>query len=373
VQYHSYSGSDLAPVIMDMTREAVQLHGKPFFLGEYGIPSAYLGKSAKVDPTGIQVHNGMWATAFAGGSGAGAIWCIGSHVDKCNLYFHYRGLARFAQRVPWNHAQLQPFDVDAPTFDTPPKELHSVDFLIPAGRKYVFEIPSQTDFTIGRDGAIEGAKNLRSMLHCKKGRKAPPTFHVNFDKPSQFVVSVSRSVGDESNKLIVRVDGEIAVEEPFPASKAANPKSTLVRQYGNWRTPYDKSVVVDVPAGAHTIRPEAVGKDRLEVCYALRGAIAVEHMRPLRAHGLRTDTAAYLWIQSRLSTWWNALKGNEPIPFAGMSTTLRGLPDGRYRVEWWDTWEAKTLGAVEAECTGGALKLSLPTIERDVACVVEAK
>lgn len=373
MQYHNYQGTDTVPVIMALTRDTVQRHRKPFFLGEYGIGPRYAGRSAKFDETGVQIHNGMWAATFAGGSGAGALWYVKSFLDEKNLYFHYRALARFAKRVPWNHPELRPWPLGTPALDVEPKQTHYVDLEISTSHKYAFKRPPRTDFVIGPDGSIEGSEMIRPMLHCAKGRKAPPTFHVNLERPAQFVVTVVESIGNDSNKLRVHVDGKLVREVPFPASKEASPRSTYVKQYDNWKTPYHNSVSVDLPPGSHTIRPEALGKDRLEVHYVLKNAIAFERAHPLRAYGLRTGELAFVWLHNRSSTWWAEFAGKEPVPLSGMSMEARGLPDGAYRLEWWDTWAGKTAATAEAKSVGGVLTLAIPEVTRDVACVIERR
>ena len=373
VQYHNYQGADTAPVIVQLTLDPVQRHHKPFFLGEYGVGPRYAGRSAAFDKAGVQIHNGMWAAAFAGGSGAGALWYVKSFLDEKNLYFHYRGLARFAKRVPWNDPKLRRWELEAPTLAARPEQEHYVDLKIPTSHKYAFKRPPQTEFTINSDGTVLNSEMIRGMLHCGKDRKAPPTFHVDAKQPVQFVVTVSRSVGDESNKLLVHVDGELVREEPFPASKEADAKSTYVKEYDNWRTPYEKSVSVDLSPGRHTVRPEAVGKDRLEVQYTLKRGISFERTRPLRAYGLRTDASGYLWLQNRSSTWWTEYEGKKPIPLSGMALKARGLPDGVYRLEWWDTWAANAASEAEAKSVGGVLTLAIPEVTRDVACAIEPR
>ena len=372
-QFHNYSGRDTAQVITDMTRKVVDKHHKPFFLGEYGVGPAYRPQGFGFDKDGLHLHNGMWAAAFAGGAGAGAFWYVSNMLDARDLYYHYRGFADFADRVPWNHAALTRCVVGEPTFVQEPAQLHYVDLPLPMGRRHSFEKPKVTDFTIRRDGTMAGSEMLRGMLHCAEGRKAPPTFHLELERPAQFIIHVHRSVGDDTNKLVVRLDNKTVADAPFPASKEADPKSEYVEQYGNWRTPYDKRVVVQVPAGRHSIRPEAVGKDRLEVHYMLRGVVSFEHSQPLRILGLRTDRSAYLWVQNRSSIWWTLYRGKQPTALPAMVTKLRGLPDGSYRVTWWDTWRARPPVAADAKCSAGVMNLVIPPVDRDVACLIQAK
>jgi len=373
MQHHYYSRDEMVPHTTRMTRELVEPFNKPFFLGEYGVAPNFRPGKCDYDKTGIHLHNGMWAALFGRGCGAGAMWYISSYVEAFDLWFHYRALARFADRVPWNAPDFVPCQVDVPTFASLPKQLHYSDLNIPTSSKYAFKQSPQTDFVIQPDGTVENWQMLRPQLNVAKDRKSPPTFYVNLDRPAQFVMKVSMSVGNDTNRLLAHLDDERVVDEPFPASKEANPKSEYVEQYDNWRTPYDKAAVIDVPAGQHSIRCEAVGKDRLELVYQLRGAIAFERTYPLRAFGFRTSRSAYLWFQNRSSTWWTAWEGKEPTPLTGMTTKVRDLPDGVYRIDWYDTWAGRVLSTTEATSADGALAIVLPTVTRDLACIVTSR
>ena len=373
VQHHYYGRAGLATPIAQMTQEAVRRYKKPFFLGEYGIGRDFRPGTAPYDARGVNVHNGLWAATFAQGSGAGAPWYIKDYLDARDLYGHYRALARFTRRVPWNRADLRPCTVDVPEVEARPTESRYVDLPIPVSTTYAFKRPPKTDFVIQPDGSFANADMLRGMLHCQRARKAPPTFHVTLDRPGKFTVAVSMSVGDETNKLLISLDGKRVAEQPFPAGKQFNPKSEHVEAYNNWRTPYRKSVAIDVPAGRHAIRPEAVGKDRLEVRYVLEGAVAFSRSRPLRAMGLRTDTAAWLWLRNRSSNWRTLYDNGKVIPIPGATTNVRGLPDGSYRIEWWDTWAGTTSATADAASKGGILHLNIPAITHDVACLISPR
>ncbi len=373
IQHHFYSQTEMVPPIMELTRSVVEPFRKPFFLGEYGVGPAFRPGDCTYDKAGIHMHNGMWAAMFAGGSGAGAMWYVNDYVERFNLWFHYRALANFAKRVPWNAPDLTRCEVDAPAFVRLPERLHYTDLRIPTSTKYAFQKSPKTDFVVGPDGTVIDWEMLRPQLNASRAIKSPPTFHLTLDRPARFVVKVNRSVGDETNKLLVYLDGRRVVEQPFPAGKEFNPESEYIARYKNWITPYNKEVVVEVPAGRHTVRCEAVGKDRLEVEYFLRGAIAFERSRPVRAFGLRTSHAAYLWFQNRSSTWWTAWEGKAPIPLQGLTTRVHGLSDGTYRVEWYDTWQGKVTSTTTAECKGGVIELTLPKLTRDVACIVTKK
>jgi len=319
----------------------------------------------------VQLHNGMWGSLFAGGAGAGAWWYVSSYLDKFDLYAQYRPLAEFARRVPWTAANLRPYSLPQPTFATPPKQRHLEDIALPVSAQYAFKIPPVTRIEIDAKGNLPQPEMLRGQLNCSEARKAPPTFVTRFGHPVDLIIRVTTSVGDTSNKLLVALDGKIIVEKPFPAGGDVDADSEYIEAYENWRTPYDEKVVIPIPAGEHEVRPEAVGKDRLEVEYSLGGAVAFEDMAPLRTLAFRTDDAAYAWLQNRSSTWRRLWDAKQPVPLEGMLLTCPGLSPGNYRVEWFDTWTGKTIGHEDVVSSGKPLSVAIPPVSRDVACLIE--
>jgi hypothetical protein len=370
-QVHTYVRSDLAEAQEKLVSEMTGTYNKPFFIGECGLAPGHGEGRYEWDADGLHIHNGLWAPTFAGAAGAGAFWYVEPSLDARDLYHLHRPLADFAGTIPWNSADLKPAQVSVPVFETLPAELHFTDFVVPVATKFAFEKPPVTTFDLHQDGRIENAEMIRPYLHCAEGRKAPPTFRVHFDKPGEFVVHVTESVGNDRNKLLVYVDGNQAVEKDFPAGKGLGKGSTYIEQYDNWKTTYDERVVVPVPAGDHEIRPEAVGKDRLEVGYSLSNYLCFEKSGPVRLTGVATHDAAFLWLQNRLSNWTTLWEKRELLPVpAGMVATVRGLADGAYRLEWWDTWKGGVTATQEGQCLAGQLRLELPRVERDVACRV---
>jgi hypothetical protein len=62
-----------------------------------------------------------------------------------------------------------------------------------------------------------------------------------------------------------------------------------------------------------------------------------DHPR-IRALGLRGKSMSMLWVQNVDQTWWNVVH-RKPVPVIDAARlTLSGFPQGRYRVEFWDTW-----------------------------------
>jgi hypothetical protein len=100
-----------------------------------------------------------------------------------------------------------------------------------------------------------------------------------------------------------------------------------------------------------------------------QAAVKADHPR-VRALGLRGRTMSILWVQNADHTWWNVVH-KKPIPaIEGARLTLAGCPQGRYRVEYWDTWTGVVTRETDLRSSRGEIELALPRLERDAALKV---
>ncbi len=88
---------------------------------------------------------------------------------------------------------------------------------------------------------------------------------------------------------------------------------------------------------------------------------------PVTPFGVAGRDEALVWLLDRACDWPDGAKTDNPAPVKGATVTLTGLSAGRWGIEWWDTLEGQSLGAVEAEVSSGSLQLSPPSFEADIA------
>ncbi|MBP1692898.1 MAG: hypothetical protein H6Q37_781 [Chloroflexi bacterium] len=112
IQKHEYAhqvksaNKDLAErVAADFKRLARSAPAKPILLGEFGFGTEGYGND--VDRTGIHLHNGIWATTFAGYAGSGMYWYWDVYVETYRVWHHFQGLSRFLEGV--DLSQYKPF------------------------------------------------------------------------------------------------------------------------------------------------------------------------------------------------------------------------------------------------------------------------
>lgn len=112
------------------------------------------------------------------------------------------------------------------------------------------------------------------------------------------------------------------------------------------------------------------GKDWAEINRYTFVGVRDPRYASLDQYGLRDEKMALLWLHDQESNWFNDKYGKQPQPQQGLQTTLRGLGDGRYRIEWWDTRAGQPLVTTTAVSKEGALPLAVPDFLRDIAAKV---
>lgn len=112
-------------------------------------------------------------------------------------------------------------------------------FTVPTSDRYLFKPQPHSRFTIGVDGRVEPADALRGHLYAGSDRRNPPTLVLDAPQPCALGIHLTRSVGDESNRLqvfaaaVAADDGD--GDEIAPAAKAT----------GWWRAAYDGRYVYE--------------------------------------------------------------------------------------------------------------------------------
>ncbi|MBM3212306.1 DUF5060 domain-containing protein, partial [Candidatus Poribacteria bacterium] len=91
----------------------------------------------------------------------------------------------------------------------------------------------------------------------------------------------------------------------------------------------------------------------------------------LRIYGLQNDTEAILWLQNSQHTWYRSFN-KEPIEsILPVLLEIRGLKNGDYQIQWWDTYEMKPIVYDKAKSINGILKIKTPEIPKDIACKIQ--
>jgi hypothetical protein len=371
-QSHHYGTGEVldhAPVLHDDARTHAAF-GKPHLMGEYGID--WRSPDNKYDPEGkgINLHNGLWASAMSGNAGGGMLWWWDSYVHPRNLYPHFTPLRKFADTVPWTAGEWKPLDLPVPREDVPMKE--SEGLVLPAKSGWGRGATTEFDITTSQ-GA--GKAKLPQFLYspAKPQEFSKPVFKFTFDRPGRFALKVN-TVSDHV-KLRFTLDGKMAREVTLsavppkePSAKPDYETTELNKQWNVFQGRFNKDYGLDIPPGTHTLQLEVKEGDWASVDqYSLTGYRTINRPLPLHLYGMSCGQNAVLWAHNAGNNWKNILDKKAVPPVGGLEIKLTGLPPGDYTAEWWDTWKGAPLRQEALTCTAAGLTLRLPALETDTA------
>ena len=87
----------------------------------------------------------------------------------------------------------------------------------------------------------------------------------------------------------------------------------------------------------------------------------------LLADGLANESSGYFWIYERDLLRSEAAPDFVPVTRKGLTLEWKGLRDGAYEVEFWDTRKGEVVQALPASSRDGALRCAIPEFAGDIA------
>jgi hypothetical protein len=366
VQTHLYTGNDtgVAEQVRDCCLHQWQRFDKPHLYGEFGIRAG--AGTPELDPQGWAIHNGLWAGLFSFAAGGPMPWWHESYLDKLDLYFHFTALANFTADLPLGTARWAQAEVTRPEYldkHRPPMLRDVIVGPVGAG----FAKAEQNEFKVLPDGSIADGYVPRPLLHSAGHRdlRNPPTFVVTYPRKGKFIVRVGRV--SREGRLCVWIDDQQVLDHALPCAEGLGKESRYVPKYKLWETVYDEDIGVAVPAGRHRIRVDNQGKDWVTVSrYVFTNCKTLDRPNAL-VWGMATKDLLLLWLQNRDSTWFNHAGGGEVGQVDAFGFSVAGIPNGRYRLQWWQTWTGGVHHEEDAEVTDGHLLIHVPPLKTDVA------
>ena len=359
-QIHQYNVGDVAGALSDWCRRLTTAYPKPMMVTEFGWSTKAL--DASIDPDGVCLHNGIWASVMSGSAGSAMTWWR-RRVDAKNMYPHFQALRNFADSIQWAKERFRPASVSVRL----PKPGRFVPVSISA--RGPFANAKVTEFKVASDGSVNDPRQVPSVLLAPNRTevRTTPVFHVTYPGPGAFAIHVDKVSPDA--RLDVYLDGKLALQQELPAQGVEGKPCRFVERWKVWECTYDEAFSIPVPAGPHTIRLEN-GKPGFSWIRITSYTLSGYAPPAVRVVGLRGKTVTALWIQNQESTWWNAKLGRPPKPIENVGIEVHDMADGAYRVEWWDTYRGAITKVENFACRGGSLKLVVPSLRTDVACVV---
>lgn len=357
-QTHHYGGDPAAEVINQQSRKGGQ--GKPHYVGEIGADAG--GPRAEDDPTGVQVHDPIWASIATGSSGAAAAWWWDNLIAPKDLFSIYGAASKFVEGVDWAN---EGFRQTKPSFayvvkPTTP-QLKDLEFMNgPVSWERNGANTTRT-VRIDKNGVASGDLPVPGILHGRQNHPElfnPVFFQTNFAKPEKFELQVGDVSGYGGSGVQIELDGIKMIGKTF-ADPDGNDKTDSLTQYTG-------SQFVTIPAGSHTLTIYSTGPDWFMAGF--RFLEAVPRTGPaVEGWSVVGETTALAWVRREGRSWRQAISGKQS-PSTPSVIGLTGLAMGRWKVEVWDTWKGAVMQTSFANVTlDGKIRVNLPSISKEVA------
>lgn len=374
-QEHSYGSDENRPrtaqAIADQTLRMTTAYRKPYQCGEFGIDFKTGDNTHDPKGLGTSLHDGLWASVMTRSLGTAAIWYWDGYVHPLNMYHEYTSIARFIAGTPWNKWSPDLAQFDRPILPVKP-DTPWADVKFQPGQHWSKQ--SDTEVIINGDGTIGGAGNCSQLLFSasKPDLQSPARFKVAYPAASKLILHVGQV--SQGALLHVLVDGQEVWTQDLPCAEGEGPwkKAVYSEQWKIWQNVYDQDYEVAIPAGEHVIEVTNTGKDWANVGSYTFVGVRDPHYAAVDQYGLSDGKLAMLWLHDQESNWYNDKYNKPPQPIKDLKTALRGLPDGNYKVEWWDTRQGKLLSTQTLRSKNQVLPLTPPEFTRDIAAKIRA-
>lgn len=362
-QTHNYGSRDISSALSNWQLQH-EKYRKPHFIGEFGADAA--GSDASVDPTGIALHNGLWASVLSGGSGSAMTWWWDNHIDPHNLYFHYGALSGFLKGINFEKEGFNHISRNALTY--------ARNAPSPAYRELMLQgtiswEPSKankpTTVEITKEGKITITDEISGLLHGITNHADdhnPVTFATNLPHPVKLKISVTGVSGHGGAHLVAKLDGNTALDKDMPDPDDKANLDTLHQ--------YDGIYEVMIPAGKHSLVVVNTGTDWIFVDYLIENAMR-QQTPDLALYGLRGQKTSMIWIHNTQNQWYRV--GVLKLPVQDQKDTLLTIPDwpdGEYLIRFWDTYAGKVTNSRRITVEEGRLSINLPPIDKDIALLI---
>lgn len=359
VQTHRYSGGDVVANLDEDHRTKAAAHDRPHYHGEFGLDAG--GGEAKVDPSGIYLHNALYASVGQEQAGTPMTWWWDNYVEPQKLYPIFGSFTRWI--AGFDFVAQKPHRLQAEIVYARP-----ADAAIPEGTPIIpndgswspapFNKPATV--TVDRLGKLSSDRPLARIMHSLNGHKDlfnPATFDLDVPQATTFGVLINGVSGWGGGGLEISLDGKVVLRQEFPNTNKANDHTTLMQ--------YNKAYRIDLPAGRHQVKVESVGHDWITVGYEIPWLVSGP---PLRAYGLVGSSRALVWVQNRHYRYDRPAGDKTPSPTVEGARLVLSLTSGVWTVEFWDTQKGIVTATqkltVDAD---GRVEIALPSIIWDAA------
>jgi len=371
---HSYGTGNIpdhAPVVYDDAQQH-RKYSKPHLMAEFGID--WRTEDRQYDPAGlgINLHNGIWAGIASGDAGGAMIWYWDNYVAPLKVYRPFVAARKFADKIAWSQAPWSPLKFDPATVPGTPETFSNLT--LPAGAGWG-KSPT-TRYTIGPQGLVDHAAISQFLYSPSKPElRTVPEFRVNYSRPGSFTIHVDTVSG--SSRLKFAVDGVVVKDltlnaTPPPDSSQLKPEyesTVFVKEYSVYQAKFNKDLGINVPSGPHTITIDNSDGDWASITGITLSNYRSSRYPDINLYGISNGTEAILWAQNAKHNWKSVAEHRDIPVITGAVSAFRGLPAGRYTLEWWNTTTGEITGRREvvSRGTSSVIPVILPNITDDIA------
>lgn len=351
---------DIGDAVHDMLSSLIQRYRKPVLLSEFGADWRWFGDSyTNKDTEGIQIHNGIWSSIHSGSASSAMLWWWDSYIHPNNLYHHFKALSRYLQGIKPDEAEFRPLEAKL----IMPQNISVEDLCdVTVYPGLGWAKPETNQFTVDPYGNVPNVSQLSAYV---QGRYHPelrnnPVFTVDFPFGGDAVIHVN-SVANSGAVMKIYVDGSTARTVELEDRDGKNDGSA---------NEYNLDVTVPVPVGKHTVAVDNAGNDWFTIDYVKFTDAALKIGRT-RVIGLSNGTFALVWIQNKEHTWWNAVNGIPTETLRKVNIELLGFQNGKYTLEWWDTYTGETVKQETFDVTEGSIFVTVENLDKDISLKIE--
>lgn len=364
-QTHLYGAPDLVGAVV--TQQSRKAWGRPHLVTEVGADPN--GPRAKDDPTGLQIHDPVWASVASGVSGTACPWWWDNYVATNKLYPIFGAAARFVQGIDWPGEDFQLADLTfayAKTPLNPPRR----DLMLEGGPVSWTPSGANRPATVKVDSdGVSGALPLAGIQHGLRNHPDlhnPVLFKVNVPRETRFDVLVGAVSPAGGAQLQVELDADRVMTRTF-VDPAARPEGLPVTKFAG-------SYSILIPKGIHTVKVENVGADWFFASYRF-AALMPRYRPPLEGWAIVGNDTVVGWFRLEGRTWLRecVLKQSSP-PSPPSVVGIMGLPAGTWTVDYWDTWKGEIVSkATLTVQNDGKIRVPLPPIVTDLAIKIRKR
>jgi DNA-directed RNA polymerase specialized sigma24 family protein len=253
-QTHYYDNNpNLEKPVTALTQAKRATYVKPTLIGEVNLNYDGAGLSSN-DPTGIHLHNTVWASMLSGNLGNAMSWYWDSYIQPKNLYGMYLPLANFVNTTPLLSKNYQPTTTNL-TYGSG-GTLGNCTITPNIG----WGMANSTTFSLANNCVLTPSEsNLSTYIIGTNAAqftwRKPPTFNATYLAAGQFSFMVDdlypTSNGNALQRITISING---VLQNIKVNNAAATSNQPLAVIGSTYT-------VDVPQGTRNIQVNNLGND----------------------------------------------------------------------------------------------------------------